>query len=90
MNGYEFLARMTEDVSLARVPAIVLTSAILEPYERSLLQRASMVMSKSGLTSATLIDAIERAATDASRCWSNDRAPRARVWSSMTMMAVDT
>ncbi len=59
MNGFEFLARMKEDAALAGVPAIVLTSAILEPGERSLLQRASMVMSKSSLSSSVLIDAIQ-------------------------------
>jgi signal transduction histidine kinase/CheY-like chemotaxis protein len=59
MNGYEFLARMQDDAALARTPAIVLTSAILLPQERSLLQRASMVMSKSSLSSTALIDAIQ-------------------------------
>ncbi|MGA3399708.1 MAG: ATP-binding protein [Acetobacteraceae bacterium] len=59
MNGYEFLARMNNNPALARLPAIVLTSAILAPQERSLLQRASMVMSKSSLSSSTLIDAIQ-------------------------------
>jgi CheY-like chemotaxis protein len=59
MNGYEFLERMNEDATLAQVPAIVLTSAILEPQDRSLLQRAAMVMSKSNLSSGTLIDAIQ-------------------------------
>ena len=59
MNGYEFLARMNNNPSLAGIPAIVLTSAILQPHERSLLQRASLVMSKSSLSSSTLIDAIQ-------------------------------
>ncbi len=59
MNGYEFLARMNNNPLFTRIPAIVLTSAILQPHERSLLQRASMVMSKSSLSSTTLIDAIQ-------------------------------
>lgn len=59
MNGYEFLARMNNIPSVAAIPAIVLTSAILQPHERSLLQRASLVMSKSSLSSSTLIDAIQ-------------------------------
>jgi len=59
MNGYEFLARMNNNPLFTRIPAIVLTSAILQPHERSLLQRAAMVMSKSSLSSTTLIDAIQ-------------------------------
>lgn len=59
MNGYEFLARMNNTPLFARIPAIVLTSAILQPHERSRLQRATMVMSKSSLSSSTLIDAIQ-------------------------------
>ena len=59
MNGYEFLTRMSADPALSQIPAIVLTSAILEPYERGLLGHAAMVMSKSNLSSGTLIDAIQ-------------------------------
>jgi CheY-like chemotaxis protein len=59
MDGYEFLARMQDDPALTRVPAIVLTSAILQPHQRTRLQRAAMVMSKSSLSSATLVDAIQ-------------------------------
>ena len=59
MNGYEFLTRLSADRALAAIPAIVLTSAILDPYERGLLRRAAMVMSKSNLSSAMLIDAIQ-------------------------------
>ena len=51
----------TANVSTANVPTIVLTSAILEPGERSLLHRASRIMSKSDLAAGTLIDAIEDA-----------------------------
>ncbi|HUN39678.1 MAG TPA: ATP-binding protein [Acetobacteraceae bacterium] len=59
MNGYEFLTRISADPALADIPAIVLTSAILDPYARGLLQHAAMVMSKSNLSSAMLIDAIQ-------------------------------
>jgi len=61
MNGYEFLSCMSADPALNAIPAIVLTSAILDPFERNLLQRAAMVMSKSSLSSTTLIDAIDGA-----------------------------
>ncbi len=71
MNGYQFLERAhadanggvsrTANVPTANVPTIVLTSAILEPGERSLLHRASRIMSKSDLAAGTLIDAIEDA-----------------------------
>jgi signal transduction histidine kinase/CheY-like chemotaxis protein len=59
MTGYEFLASMAGAPSLAGIPAIVLTSAILEPRERGLLRWASMILSKSCLSSATLTGAIE-------------------------------
>ena len=59
MNGYEFLMRMSADPGLADIPAIVLTSAILDPYARDLLRHAAMVMSKSNLSSAMLVDAIQ-------------------------------
>ena len=59
MNGFEFLERMTGRSGTRTLPAIVLTSAILEPNERSLLHRAAWIMSKSDLSSGTLIDAIE-------------------------------
>jgi CheY-like chemotaxis protein len=64
MNGYQFLERLHDDakgaaVSVSKVPVIVLTSAILEPGDRTLLHRASTILSKSELSSAMLIDAIE-------------------------------
>ena len=77
--------------SFAAIPAIVLTSAILEPHERSLLQRASMVMSKSSLSSTTLIDAIQGVAAPREPMligMTKRRAPGSS--SSMTMMAADT
>ena len=49
------------DVATAGVPVIVLTSAILDPGERSLLHRASRIVSKSDLSAGMLIDAIEDA-----------------------------
>jgi signal transduction histidine kinase/CheY-like chemotaxis protein len=71
MNGYQFLERAHDDangavsrtanVPTANVPIVVLTSAILDPGERSLLHRASRIMSKSDLSAGTLIDAIEDA-----------------------------
>jgi len=59
MNGYDFLTCKTADPDLERIPAIVLTSAILDPFERNLLQHAAMVMSKSNLSTDLLIDAIQ-------------------------------
>ncbi|HUB12393.1 MAG TPA: ATP-binding protein [Acetobacteraceae bacterium] len=59
MNGYEFLAHVSADPGLAGIPAIVLTSKVIDPFERSLLRHATMVMSKSSLSSATLVDAIQ-------------------------------
>ncbi len=66
MNGYQFLERLHEDaigadVATAGIPVIVLTSAILDPGERSLLHRASRIVSKSDLSAGMLIDAIEDA-----------------------------
>ena len=59
LNGYEFLTRMSADPVLTEIPVIVLTSAILDSYERGLLRHAALVMSKSNLSSAMLIDAIQ-------------------------------
>jgi CheY-like chemotaxis protein len=64
MNGYQFLEQLHDDamgvpVSASDIPVIVLTSAILEPGDRTLLHRASTILSKSELSSAMLIDAIE-------------------------------
>jgi hypothetical protein len=47
------------DARIANIPVIVLTSAILNAEERSLLYRASRILSKSDLSAGTLIDAIE-------------------------------
>jgi CheY-like chemotaxis protein len=59
MNGYQFLERVHADANVAGLPVIVLTSAILGPSERKLLQRATRIVSKSELSSSTLIDTIE-------------------------------
>jgi signal transduction histidine kinase/CheY-like chemotaxis protein len=64
MNGYQFLERFHDDakgapVSVSDIPVIVLTSAILEPVDRTLLHRAATILSKSELSAAMLIDAIE-------------------------------
>jgi signal transduction histidine kinase/CheY-like chemotaxis protein len=60
MDGYQFLERVRNDSNVAEVPVIVLTSAVLEPDKRSLLHRASGILSKSDMSSNTLIDTIER------------------------------
>jgi len=64
MNGYQFLEHVHDDANMgdariANIPVIVLTSAILNAEERSLLYRASRILSKSDLSAGTLIDAIE-------------------------------
>jgi signal transduction histidine kinase/CheY-like chemotaxis protein len=61
MDGYTFLERMAASSVLADVPAIVLTSTVLGPGDRIRLRRASLIMSKSELSSSGLIDAIDRA-----------------------------
>jgi CheY-like chemotaxis protein len=58
MDGFELLGHLQRDTALARLPVIVLTSAVLEPEERALLDHASRVMSKSDLAAGTLIDTI--------------------------------
>jgi signal transduction histidine kinase/DNA-binding response OmpR family regulator len=58
MTGYELLDRMSSNVDLDAVPAIVLTSAILSEGERQRLGRAVRIMSKSDLSGSTLTGAI--------------------------------
>ena len=58
MNGFELVSRLRTDPSLAELPVIVLTSAILQREERALLHDASLILSKSDLASRALIDAI--------------------------------
>jgi signal transduction histidine kinase/CheY-like chemotaxis protein len=58
MTGFELLDRISDDTSLDAVPAIVLTSAILDQTERERLRRAACIMSKSELSASTLTRAI--------------------------------
>jgi hypothetical protein len=58
MNGFELLERVSREVSLGSIPAIVLTSAVLSPGERQRLGRAARIMSKSDLSAAALTGAI--------------------------------
>jgi CheY-like chemotaxis protein len=58
MTGFELLDRIRDEASLSTVPAIVLTSAILNPAERERLQRAACIMSKSDLSASVLIGTI--------------------------------
>jgi signal transduction histidine kinase/DNA-binding response OmpR family regulator len=58
MNGFELLERISKEVRLGSIPAIVLTSAVLSPGERQRLKRAARIMSKSDLSAAALTSAI--------------------------------
>jgi CheY-like chemotaxis protein len=58
MTGFELLDRISHETSLDRVPAIVLTSAILTLDERQRLRRAARIMSKSDLSGSALTGAI--------------------------------
>jgi CheY-like chemotaxis protein len=60
MTGFEFLSRVDDDVRLRDIPIIVLTSAILAPGERTLLHRASRILSKSDLSSDMLTQTLEQ------------------------------
>ena len=60
MTGYEFLERVHEDARAGEVPVIILTSAILAQGERTLLHRASRILSKSDLSADMLTDTIEQ------------------------------
>jgi CheY-like chemotaxis protein len=66
MDGFELLEELENDPELADLPAIVLTSAILDPRQRQRLERASRIMSKSDLTAIALTDAIEEVLGDRS------------------------
>ena len=59
MNGLEFFSRLHNDPALTELPVIVLTSSILQPEDRAVLDGASLIMSKSDLSSGTLMDAID-------------------------------
>ena len=58
MTGFELLDRISDETSLDGVPAIVLTSAILNLDERQRLRRAARIMSKSDLSGSALTGAI--------------------------------
>jgi signal transduction histidine kinase/CheY-like chemotaxis protein len=60
MTGYEFLAHVGDDSRLRELPVIVLTSAILVPSERTLLHRASQILSKSDLSADMLTQTLEQ------------------------------
>ncbi len=65
MDGYEYLERVHENairagVSVPNVPIIVMTSAVLDASERTLLHRhTATILPKSELSSDTLVDTIE-------------------------------
>jgi signal transduction histidine kinase/CheY-like chemotaxis protein len=64
MTGSQFLERIHDDANggtdtFANVPIIILTSAILDAEERSLLRRARRILSKSDLSAGMLSDTIE-------------------------------
>jgi CheY-like chemotaxis protein len=61
MTGFELLERLRRDEHLQSLPAIVLTSAVLDDKDRHRLAGASAILSKSDLTSSTLIHALTQA-----------------------------
>ena len=58
MDGYQFLERLDAETN---IPAIVLTSMILNSDQRNRLERAAKIVSKSDLSSAVLTTAISGA-----------------------------
>jgi signal transduction histidine kinase/DNA-binding response OmpR family regulator len=61
MNGFEMLERLRRDQPARDLPAVVLTSAVLEDRDRQRLSGACAILSKSDLSAARLIESIERA-----------------------------
>jgi len=59
MSGYELLARIRADEAFDDVPAIVVTSAVLEPEVRRRLSGAAAILAKSELSADLLADAID-------------------------------
>jgi signal transduction histidine kinase/CheY-like chemotaxis protein len=57
-DGFELLQQIESDPELADLPAIVLTSAILDPDQRQRLRRASRIVSKSDLGAIALTETI--------------------------------
>jgi signal transduction histidine kinase/DNA-binding response OmpR family regulator len=62
MNGYEFLERLSAETD---IPAIVLTSMILDSEQRQRLGNASNIISKSDLSALALTEAITTALASA-------------------------
>ena len=61
MNGYEMLEKLRADARVGDLPAVVLTSAVLDERDRQRLAGVSSILSKSELSAATLIGSIEQA-----------------------------
>jgi signal transduction histidine kinase/CheY-like chemotaxis protein len=62
MNGYEFLERLSAETN---IPAIILTSMILDSEQRLRLGNASNIISKSDLSAPALTEAITTALANA-------------------------
>ena len=62
MNGYEFLERLSAETN---IPAIILTSMILDNEQRQRLGNASNIISKSDLSAPALTEAITTALANA-------------------------
>ncbi len=62
MNGYEFLERLSAETN---IPAIILTSIILDSEQRLRLGNASSIISKSDLSAPALTEAITTALANA-------------------------
>jgi signal transduction histidine kinase/CheY-like chemotaxis protein len=60
MTGYEFLERVHDEAGAGEIPVVILTSAILAQHERTLLHRASRILSKAELSAGMLTDTIEQ------------------------------
>jgi len=67
MDGFEFLKRFAAENGRVPIPALVLTSAVLGEEDRNRLGRFAPVISKSDLSAATLIGAIESLLTPSER-----------------------
>jgi signal transduction histidine kinase/CheY-like chemotaxis protein len=59
LDGFDFLARMSEDDSTKDIAAIILTSMILTPAQEKRLGSASRIISKSELSSDALVAALK-------------------------------
>jgi signal transduction histidine kinase/CheY-like chemotaxis protein len=61
MDGFQFLESIAADETSSRIPAMVLTSTPLGQRERSRLRHAAVILSKSDLSAATLVEALNGA-----------------------------